>query len=150
MFNAKTDATRIYIIGTADGPKKIGISVDPMRRRGSLGVDGCQEMNCRYYKDAFSRHMARQIEAEAHRILAEHHVGGEWFGVTVGQAQDAIAAAVSQIAIGDEEMLDDDLKPIIVRGIDAELMERLDREAKRRRVSRAAMVRMLLAEHLPE
>jgi hypothetical protein len=41
-------------------------------------------------------------------------------------------------------------KPIIVRGIDAELMERLDREAKRRRVSRAAMVRMLLAEHLPE
>jgi hypothetical protein len=43
-----------------------------------------------------------------------------------------------------------DPKPIIVRGIDAELMERLDREAKRRRVSRAAMVRMLLAEHLPE
>jgi hypothetical protein len=43
-----------------------------------------------------------------------------------------------------------DPRPIIVRGIDAELMERLDREAKRRRVSRAAMVRMLLAEHLPE
>ena len=41
-------------------------------------------------------------------------------------------------------------KPIIVRGIDAELMRRLDAEAKRRRVSRAAMVRMLLAEHLPE
>jgi hypothetical protein len=41
-------------------------------------------------------------------------------------------------------------KPIIVRGIDAELMERLDREAARRRVSRAAMVRMLLAEYLPE
>lgn len=43
-----------------------------------------------------------------------------------------------------------DPKPIIVRGIDAELMERLDREAARRRVSRAAMVRMLLADHLPE
>jgi hypothetical protein len=43
-----------------------------------------------------------------------------------------------------------DAKPIIVRGIDAELMRRLDAEAKRRRVSRAAMVRMLLAEHLPE
>jgi hypothetical protein len=43
-----------------------------------------------------------------------------------------------------------DAKPIIVRGIDAELMERLDREAARRRVSRAAMVRMLLAEYLPE
>jgi hypothetical protein len=41
-------------------------------------------------------------------------------------------------------------KPIIVRGIDAELMARLDREAARRRVSRAAMVRMLLVEHLPE
>jgi hypothetical protein len=41
-------------------------------------------------------------------------------------------------------------KPIIVRGIDAELMERLAREAARRRVSRAAMVRMLLAEYLPE
>lgn len=41
-------------------------------------------------------------------------------------------------------------KPIIVRGIDAELMRRLDAEAKRRRVSRAAMVRMLLVEHLPE
>jgi hypothetical protein len=41
-------------------------------------------------------------------------------------------------------------KPIIVRGIDGELMERLDREAARRRVSRAAMVRMLLVEHLPE
>jgi len=43
-----------------------------------------------------------------------------------------------------------DTKPIIVRSIDAELMERLDREAARRRVSRAAMVRMLLAEYLPE
>jgi hypothetical protein len=43
-----------------------------------------------------------------------------------------------------------DPKPIIVRGIDEELMERLDREAARRRVSRAAMVRMLLVEHLPE
>lgn len=43
-----------------------------------------------------------------------------------------------------------DPKPIIVRGIDVELMERLDREAARRRVSRAAMVRMLLVEHLPE
>jgi hypothetical protein len=41
-------------------------------------------------------------------------------------------------------------KPIMVRGIDPVLMERLDREAARRRVSRAAMVRMLLAEHLPE
>jgi len=41
-------------------------------------------------------------------------------------------------------------KPIIVRGIDAKLMDRLDREAACRRVSRAAMVRMLLAEHLPE
>jgi hypothetical protein len=41
-------------------------------------------------------------------------------------------------------------KPIMVRGIDPALMERLDREAARRRVSRAAMVRMLLAEHLPE
>jgi hypothetical protein len=41
-------------------------------------------------------------------------------------------------------------KPIMVRGIDPELMDRLDREAARRRVSRAAMVRMILAEHLPE
>jgi hypothetical protein len=39
---------------------------------------------------------------------------------------------------------------IIVRGFDAELMRRLNAEAARRRVSRAAMVRMLLAEHLPE
>jgi hypothetical protein len=41
-------------------------------------------------------------------------------------------------------------KPILVRGIDGELLERLDREAARRRVSRAAMVQMLLVEHLPE
>ena len=39
-------------------------------------------------------------------------------------------------------------RSIIVRGLDAELMRRLDEEAARRRVSRAAMVRMILAEHL--
>ena len=41
-------------------------------------------------------------------------------------------------------------KPVLVRGIDGELLDRLDREAARRRVSRAAMIRMLLVEHLPE
>ena len=41
-------------------------------------------------------------------------------------------------------------KSIIVRGLDAELMRRLDEGAARRRVSRAAMVRMILAEHLLE
>ena len=41
-------------------------------------------------------------------------------------------------------------KPVLVRGIDDELLDRLDREAARRRVSRAAMIRMLLVEHLPE
>jgi len=39
-------------------------------------------------------------------------------------------------------------KPILIRGIDCELLERLDEEAARRRVSRAAMVRMILAERL--
>jgi len=41
-------------------------------------------------------------------------------------------------------------KPIIIRGIDDELLSRLEGEAKRRRVSRSALIRMLLVEHLPE
>jgi len=60
------------------------------------------------------------------------------------------AGKTEQQPAPEPEKIVPDPKPIIVRGIDAELMERLDREAARRRVSRAAMVRMLLAEHLPE
>lgn len=41
-------------------------------------------------------------------------------------------------------------KPIIIRGIDDELLRRLEGEAKRRRVSRSALIRLLLVEHLPE
>lgn len=43
-----------------------------------------------------------------------------------------------------------DKKERVVLHFDADILERLDREAGRRHISRGAMVRQLIAEHVPE
>ena len=41
-------------------------------------------------------------------------------------------------------------KERVVLHFDLDILERLDREAERRHISRGAMVRQLIAEHVPE
>lgn len=95
------DLVYVYIIGHEDGPQKIGISKDPEFRQTTLGVEGCRKMACQCCLEGFSRQMARRIERHAHMILSDRHLYGEWFDVTVDEAQQAISTAVESAQAGD-------------------------------------------------
>jgi hypothetical protein len=96
------DNVHVYIIGHDAGPKKIGMSKDPLSRQNTLGVEGCREMECLYHSEAFSRADARRVERLAHLILADQHVEGEWFNVTVQEGQAAIATAITSVRTGEK------------------------------------------------
>lgn len=83
---------KLYVMRDGAGLVKLGISVDPERRRSQLGAS----LELVHETDLVDR--AEHIEALAHRLLALHgrHVKGEWFEATIDDALDAINLAIKQ------------------------------------------------------
>jgi len=78
-----------YLCGFIKGPVKIGVtSRRPAKRLGAakreVGRDGVQLFGCWYHPQAYL------IEKFAHMYLRKYHIKGEWFSVTVSNAQKAI------------------------------------------------------------
>lgn len=78
--------TFVYIIGSAQGPCKFGVSADPARRVSNLQV-GCPfELSVIYkvaFPDASAAYNAEQIFL---RSWLDRHMRGEWFNVTAAEA----------------------------------------------------------------
>lgn len=77
--------TSIYVIGTDNGPLKIGYTADPKGRLSNLQVGQPTEIKL-FYEEATETAKAKVIEKLIHRTLGHKRVRGEWFNVSVEEA----------------------------------------------------------------
>lgn len=85
----------IYVIGPNVGPQKIGIARDPSARLAAMQT-GCPfTLRIQSVTYVASEDSARRVERVAHRLLKKHRQRGEWFNVTPGEAERAIADALA-------------------------------------------------------
>lgn len=77
----------IYVIGTADGPLKIGYARDPEERLSALQT-GTADKLILFRKVRHPR--AQVVESRVHKALRSHRHNGEWFVVSVDQALQTI------------------------------------------------------------
>lgn len=85
----------IYVIGEKGGPYKIGYSGSPNQRLNALRQSTRMDLEI-WLTGELPYKNARGVELLTHKILAEHRVEGEWFSVTVEQAEAAITEADRQ------------------------------------------------------
>lgn len=91
--------TAIYVMGTNDGPKKIGIAENPKKRLSAIRTHNAFHVDILHSRELGED--AWKVEGHAHRLLGSHHIRGEWFSVTVDDAVAAIAAAMERVANGE-------------------------------------------------
>lgn len=91
--------TYVYFIGPSpDGPIKIGVTNNPIKRLGRLQTGTPGYLAILHLAGAFTAAMARGIEASTHMALAfsGRRIRGEWFSVSLAEA----ISAASTVAIG--------------------------------------------------
>ena len=87
----------IYIIGERNSTRlKIGISANPARRLKNIMTDNPYDVEVLWDRIV---HRARRVEMNAHLVLADVRIRGEWFNVTLA---DAIAVIEKIIALQEE------------------------------------------------
>lgn len=91
-------ATRVYVMVSADGLTKIGISKAPTQRRRGLQSANAHRLRL-YFQIKPRDRSAFQVEQEAMRLLARWRKSGEWFTCRPQMARAAVEAAA-----GDERM----------------------------------------------
>jgi len=91
----------LYVVGTTDGPTKIGYSMAPANRLKAYQREGRKAFLAGQWP--VGRRIALTAERYVHWQLREHHIRGEWFNVTQETAAKAIEAALAKSAEFDPE-----------------------------------------------
>lgn len=92
-----SDAKSIYVIGEKQGPVKIGISKEPLRRIGVLKKQSGRELECQFVTQATGN--AGEIERQAHTHFAEHRMAGEWFMIPFDVAREFVENLFTSTAV---------------------------------------------------
>lgn len=87
------EGCNIYVIGPRFGPRKIGFASDVQKRLATLQSSNPAELIIQYRIDVGGQ--ARDVEFEAHRLLQDRRLRGEWFNVTLDDAIGAIETAIA-------------------------------------------------------
>jgi len=95
-------STKLYVMGSPAGPKKVGIAYDPARRLRILQTGNSRELRLLFEQDA-PEGLASDIERRAHWLLREHKTNGEWFSVSAKAAIEAVARAIREGGVGEKE-----------------------------------------------
>jgi len=98
--SASTDEVFAYVIGAADGPMKVGLTRQPVERRAALQVGNHSELAI-HHAVPVPKADARAVEAYAHWLISHSSIGGEWFGVSIGDAIEAVDSAIAAVAAGE-------------------------------------------------
>lgn len=86
-------SSHVYVVGSDDGPMKIGIAIDPRNRLAELQVGHPFKLKVlRTWKHEAAAH----IELEAHKILRGNRLQGEWFSVSPEEAIAAVERAIKR------------------------------------------------------
>lgn len=93
----------IYIVGTPDGPVKIGHAANLKSRLTSLQI-GCPDKLVIHATVKVPGHLAQSIETAVHRRLEAKHRRGEWFDVHKDEAE-AIAREIAKAYCEDNQVL---------------------------------------------
>lgn len=88
-------AKSLYVMGSAIGLTKIGISDDPSARLRTIQAASGIRLSLVHSSDKTAN--ARSIEAAAHKLLASKRKTGEWFDVTAEEAIEALADAAKLV-----------------------------------------------------
>jgi hypothetical protein len=92
----------LYVMGTPLGHKKIGLAVNPARRRFSLQTASPTKIDILHTRQLPDPTIAVDIERRAHWLLREHRLSGEWFNVPLEAALSAIECAVETNGAGEK------------------------------------------------
>lgn len=91
---AKPDTAYLYVIGTSDGPVKIGHSLAPQRRLDDFRREGREVVVVGTWP--LGRSIALATERYVHWQLRQHHIRGEWFNVPRPDVLAAIHQALNR------------------------------------------------------
>lgn len=96
------DVHYIYVIGTSDGPVKIGRSINPDRRLKDY-IRERSEQHFIFGKWPVGARIALSVERYVHWQLRRHHIQSEWFNVARQTAIVAVREAIKRRAeFGDQ------------------------------------------------
>jgi len=112
--------TAIYVMESEVGVK-IGISKNPDERLRQITNASGMQVSLRHTRDHES---AYAVEQNAHKILADKRLNGEWFNVTVNEAIAAIdeaASAIEEACVSQES---------VICITDAEIVQSMKRDAE--------------------
>jgi len=85
----------VYVVQGTHGLVKIGVSQDPNQRLAALQTGSPFPLTMPYI--SATPGTGFDIEAEAHRLLDQHRVQGEWFSVRPSRAVEAIGQAAASL-----------------------------------------------------
>jgi len=94
-----TEIRCVYVISSAYGPVKVGISDDPDKRIRALATASPFKLTLSFVAEAkWYPNQAADVERAVHAQLAAHALQGEWFSVPVDAAIDAVKSAMRSTA----------------------------------------------------
>lgn len=130
---------RIYVVGCANGPMKIGIAQCVKKRRTDLQV-GSPEILEIFADISVGEHQAKNIERAVHYALRATHVRGEWFDVSSDRAIAEVHKQIESMVLPPERNKPlGRREPFQIR-MDLELMDRLARVAASMQMSKTEIV----------
>ena len=102
MAETDDETTAIYVIGSARGPKKIGLAANPMLRIRAIQTGHGKPIKL-LHACIVPRAASSAIERRAHWLLRESKTHGEWFDVSANAAKRAVDQAVAEGGEGEKE-----------------------------------------------
>ena len=130
---------KVYVIGSDDGPVKIGLAYSARNRRGDLQVGSPAVLRV-FGEVSTGDHAASDIEKAVHFSLRATHIRGEWFDVSPERALEAIRSQVEHfVPVPDQRKRIGRRQPFHFR-MDSDLLERLSRVAAEMHMSKTEIV----------
>ena len=130
---------KVYVIGSDDGPVKIGLAYSARNRRGDLQVGSPAVLRV-FGEVSTGDHAASDIEKAVHFSLRATHIRGEWFDVSPERALEAIRSQVEHfVPVPDQRKRIGRRQPFHFR-MDSDLLERLSRVAAEMHMSKTEII----------
>jgi len=81
-----SERTFVYVIGSKDGPCKVGITHNLQSRLRMLQTGSAQKLELIFVYSAYDKRTARTLEKWFHDAHVEFRLAGEWFNCTADEA----------------------------------------------------------------
>lgn len=95
----------VYVIGTEDGPVKVGMSESPGGRLGTLQTGSAVRLQLLHMRACRSREHAQWHEETFHKVYAEKRLVGEWFDLPAAYAIEGVNTSFEIEEWTEEQML---------------------------------------------